>query len=575
MKNIFKILFILLCTFTVNAQIVVLDPGHGYGATTSDNPDGRTATEIETALEVGLRTRTLIQNSCTAWTVQMTRTTNLNSWISVTQRAQMANNWNADRILSIHCNAGGGTGTETFYCTDSDTNTAPDIAFAQKIQTDMVANGAWNNRRCVEDNSFLAYHLGVLKYSSATGCLNEIGFVDSADATKLTSSTWRDTFALSYFNSLKSNLNLSCSAPLPGVFTLTTTPECNGTSSQVKLTWTGSSNATGYDIYRNNSLYASNITGTQYINTAVTGGTSYTYLVKAKNTTGSTDNSNGTQSATTINCATPGTFTLTATPECNGTASRINLTWTLSTNATSYDIYRNGALYASDIAGTQFLNTYITIGTTYTYSVMAKNNIGTLSNANGTLSATAVNCPPGTFTLTAVPTCSGTTSAINLSWTAASNAASYDIYRNGNLYASDVTATTFLNTYLITAGTTYTYYVKAKNSVGTINNMNGTQSVTATNCAAKISEETNNETELLLYPNPTDGIFNLNIKNNKSNTITYSIFDNTGKRISNAEIKTSENSVNEQINISNLPVGIYFVQIIIDNQETIKRIIKK
>ena len=168
MKNIFKIVMAVLFSVNMQSQIIVIDPGHGYGATTSDNPDGRTAIEIETSLEVGLRTRTLIQNSCT-WTVQMTRTTNLNSWISVTQRGQMSNNWNADRLLSIHCNAGGGTGTETFYCTQDDTNTPPDVAFAQKIQTDMVSGGSWNNRRCVEDNSFLAYHLGVLRYSAATG----------------------------------------------------------------------------------------------------------------------------------------------------------------------------------------------------------------------------------------------------------------------------------------------------------------------------------------------------------------------------------------------------------------------
>lgn len=491
MKTLFKLMIVVLFSLTANAQIIVIDPGHGYGATTSNNPDGRTATEIETALEVGLRTKTLIQNSCTTWTVQMTRTTNLNSWISVTQRAQMANNWNADRLLSIHCNAGGGTGTETFYCTDSDASTAPDIAFAQKIQTDMATNGVWNNRRCVEDNSFLAYHLGVLKYSSATGCLNEIGFVDSADATKLTNSTWRDTFALSYFNSLKSNLNLTCNTtPLPGAFTLTATPECNGSTSQIKLTWTASSNATSYDIYRNGSLYTSNITGTQY------------------------------------------------------------------------------------------LNTYINIGTVYTYSVKAKNVTGTTSNSNGTISVTAINCLPGAFTLTATPTCSGTISAINLTWTASANATSYDIYRNGNLYAPDVTETTFLNTYLISAGTAYTYFVKAKNNIGTTNNSNGTLVVTAINCAAKVAETETTEinatqTKIVLYPNPTSGVFNLMVTDVKDKRIEYYLFDSNGKMINNAKIDSLEEDLNHQIDISQLPNGIYFVRILIDNRKYTRKIIKQ
>ncbi|MFP5439654.1 MAG: N-acetylmuramoyl-L-alanine amidase [Bacteroidia bacterium] len=393
-KLSFIILLLLMAVLHTNAQIIVLDPGHGYGTSTSDNPDGRTATEIETSLSVGEKTKALIDANCT-WTVYMTRTTNINGWISVNQRAQMSNNWNADRLLSIHCNAGGGTGTETFYCTYDDTSTAPDIAFAQKIQADMVSYGSWNNRRCVEDNSFLAYHLGVLRYSSATGCLNEIGFVDfTSDATKLNSDTWRNNFANGYFNALKSNLNLTCSPATPGTFTLTLTPECVGTATRNRLNWTTSANATAYDIYRNGSLYASNITGTQYLNTSVNGGTSYTYYVKAKNGTATANNSNGTLTANTLVCnATPGSFTLSATATCSGTQSAINVTWTTSANATSYDLYRNGNLYAPDLTGNSFLNTYlITAGSTYTFSMVAKNANGSANNSNGTISRTAVSC---------------------------------------------------------------------------------------------------------------------------------------------------------------------------------------
>ena len=395
MKKITLIIGLLLLSLGINAQIIVLDPGHGYGASTSNNPDGRTATEIETSLAVGQKTKTLIGNSCN-WTAHLTRTTNVNGWISVNQRALMSNNWNADRFISIHCNAGGGTGTETFYCTADDTNTAPDIAFAKKIQADMVTHGSWNNRRCVDDFGYLGYHLGVLRYSSATACLNEIGFVDtSADAAKLNSDSWRNNFALAYFNALKSNLNMTCAGTaVPGNFSLTLTPECSGTSTQNRLNWTAATNATGYDVYRNGALYASNIAGTQYTNTLVTGGTTYTYHVIAKNSTGTKTNSNGTLSAKTLVCnAAPGSFTATLTATCSGTQSAINVTWTTSSNATSYDIYRNGNLYAPDLTGNSFLNTYlITAGTSYTYSVRAKNANGTANNSNGTLSKTAISC---------------------------------------------------------------------------------------------------------------------------------------------------------------------------------------
>jgi N-acetylmuramoyl-L-alanine amidase len=487
MKKITLIVGLLLMSLGINAQIVVLDPGHGYGTSTSDNPDGRTATEIETALAVGQKTQALIQNSCT-WTAHLTRTTNVNGWISVNQRALMSNNWNADRLLSIHCNAGGGTGTETFYCTADDTSTAPDIAFAQKIQADMVSYGSWNNRRCVEDNSFLNYHLGVLRYSSATGCLNEIGFVDyTSDATKLNSNSWRDQFAAGYFNAFQANLNLTCSAAAPGTFSLTLTPECIGTATRNRLNWTASAGATSYTIYRNGVSYASGITGTQYINTAVTGGTTYTYYVRAVNGSGNTNNSNGTLSAATLVC----------------------------------------------------------------------------------------NAAPGTFTIAAAATCSGTQSAINVTWTTSANATSYDLYRNGNLYAPDLTGNSFLNTYLITAGTTYSFYIVAKNGNGTLTNSNGTVSRTAVSCvqARMANTATASGPDIKVYPNPTEGRFTVAMPEIGEDA-SYNIYDVTGKMVQSKTITTKDVSAID-IDISSLPSGVYILNIITGGEEFSKRIIKK
>jgi hypothetical protein len=83
----------------------------------------------------------------------------------------------------------------------------------------------------------------------------------------------------------------------PGPFSLTATPECSGGSPQVRLNWTASSGATSYDVYRNGSLYYSGLTGTQFLNTLVTAGTTYTYYVKARNAYGSTDSNTVTVTA--------------------------------------------------------------------------------------------------------------------------------------------------------------------------------------------------------------------------------------------------------------------------------------
>ncbi|MES2138303.1 MAG: N-acetylmuramoyl-L-alanine amidase [Bacteroidota bacterium] len=211
-KNIIIALFLSL-PFLFYGQIIVIDPGHGYDSN-GGNPDGRTATEIVTALEVGLRLNTLITNGCSNWTSHMTRSI-ANGWISLSARSSMSNSWNADYYLSIHGNAGGGSGTETFWCSNNDANTAPDISFAHQIQADMSSLGQWIDRRCVEDASYI-FHLAVLGGSSATGCLNEIGFCDNtANAAKLNSSTWRDTFANAYFQSFNTILGNCSSTPTP------------------------------------------------------------------------------------------------------------------------------------------------------------------------------------------------------------------------------------------------------------------------------------------------------------------------------------------------------------------------
>lgn len=672
---------------TVFSQVIYIDPGHGYGSSVSNNPDGRTSTEIETNLAVGLKLKTLINNSCSSVVVRMSRTTNVNGWSNVSARALQAQNWNSDRLISIHCNADGdggndasatstATGTETYYSTATKStansqSAAVHFAYAKLINAELALKGSMFKRN--SGNPYLRDNLGILGRST-TACLNELGFVDNgSDKAKLLNDTWRQKFALGFFTALKSNLNLSCGTTptnAPGTFSLTVTPECSGTVSRNVLKWTASANATSYDIYkdgnlwdsnvtsttytnangvvagathtyyvkaknagatktnnsngtvsvvskrcgapgaftltvstacdnasvsnkltwtssatatsyvvyRNGVLYASNITGTTYTNTLVTAGTSYSYYVIAKNSSSlTTTNSNGTKSITTATCNKPGSFSLVAKSVCDGVTSAINLTWTNSANATSYDVYRNGALYAANINGTSFSNTYqITAGTAFSYFVKAKNATATqTTNSNGTVNVTGLNCSTvRPFTVSASTVCDGVTSTINVTWTTSVNATSYDIYRNGNLYATNVTGNSFSNTYQIVGGTTFSYYVVAKNSLGTLQNSNGTVSIVAKKCNTGRFDVTETKLDermsLSLYPNPTDGIINLQISKNDIATFSYIVMDINGRIVK----EKSTNEV-ETIDISNLPSATYIVRIVIDGNEFVKQIIKK
>lgn len=594
-------------SFSANSQIIYIDPGHGYGATTSNNPDGRTATEIESALAVGLRVKTLLTNSCPSVIVHMSRTTNINGWSSVSARALQAQNWNADRLLSLHCNADGdatndasatstATGTETYYGTDPELtpntqSAAVNKAYATKVQAEVALKASMVSRN--GGVPFNRNNLGIFGRST-TACLNEMGFVDNAsNKAKLLSETGRDNFALGFFTALKSNLVMTCNGVAPGTFSLTATPQCSGTTSRVALSWTASANATSYDIYRNGVYYDNTINLTYTNTTGVVAGATITYYVKAKNAgTTQTTNSNGTISVVALNCnPIPGTFTLAVISECVSGATQNKLTWTASANATAYDVYRNGALYYANATTTTWINSFaITPGTVYSYYVKAKNTTTTqTTNSNGTLSVTAVSCLPGAFTLTVTPDCSGTDSRMNLTWNASTGAATYDIYRNGNLYASGVTGTQFLNTYLISAGSTYTYSMVAKNSIGTTANSNGTVSKVAVSCRSAfitnpLSEETQDEesvinkiivkNEINLYPNPTDGEFFLSIDNMLDKTLALTIFNLTGQIVYTKIYNSSEEILNQVIDIKNLPNGIYLIKTATDGKEYNNRIIK-
>lgn len=125
--------------------------------------------------------------------------------------------------------------------------------------------------------------------------------------------------------------------------------------------------------------------------------------------------------------------------------------------------------------------TPITSPTTVRYVVHVSNSAGSGSSAIVSVTLNPAPTPPGPFTLTATPQCSGTEPQIALSWTPSAGATSYDVYRNGTLYFSGLTGTTFLNT-LVTAGTTYTYFIRARNSAGTRDS--NTVTATAPSCGS-------------------------------------------------------------------------------------------
>lgn len=225
-----------------NAQVVVIDAGHGVQSScvNCDRPDEEVLTVMAVA---NLLKDTLLQNC--SWTVQMTRVSNAcGQCPSLNQRENMANSWGADRFISIHGNAGGGTGTETFWCSQGSSSNAAASAFCQEVQDRMVQFGNWTDRRSVEDNSYLSFHLGVLNNQNAPACLSEIAFYDNPSDWAIMSQTSNQAdYAHAYRVALETDMNSFCNGGTPptppgndacsGAITLQTNTSCVNTSGTV------------------------------------------------------------------------------------------------------------------------------------------------------------------------------------------------------------------------------------------------------------------------------------------------------------------------------------------------------
>ncbi|GGI46489.1 hypothetical protein GCM10008018_17350 [Paenibacillus marchantiophytorum] len=173
-------------------------------------------------------------------------------------------------------------------------------------------------------------------------------------------------------------------------------------SSQVTLSWTASTGATSYNVKRATTsggpytTVATGVSGTSYSNTGLTNGTTYYYVVSAANSAGESLNSAQVSAMPQAGVTIPATPTGLIATAGNAQAA---LSWTASTDATSYNIKRaesSGGPYmtvATGVSGTSYTNTGLTNGTTYYYVVTAVNNAGESPNS-AQVSVTPQGTPP-------------------------------------------------------------------------------------------------------------------------------------------------------------------------------------
>lgn len=204
-------------------------------------------------------------------------------------------------------------------------------------------------------------------------------------------------------------------------------------------------------------------TGSNVLDLAASQGASYTLGSAPSNCTGAP--------------TTPGAVTRTG-----ATYTTISLSWTASTAGSNctlagYKVFRDGTQVANVTNGTTYQDSGLTSGSSYTYAVQAydtADHISVLSPASSHSTNPDDQAPTTPGGVTAVASGSAT---INIAWTASndlpnpggSGVDGYQIYRNNSTTPTyTVTDGTSFADSNVTAGTTYTYTVRAVDQKGNV-----------------------------------------------------------------------------------------------------------
>lgn len=169
--------------------LIVIDPGHNYSGVDT-GAVGNGLREQDITYYIAERLKPELERN--GFSVIMTRNSlkdnvsNESVSASLNRRAEIANKSGADLFVSIHCNAGGGTGIETYYCTGSEASKT----FATFVQNSVV------DEIGIRDRGVKSAKYAVLRNTNMPALLLETAFIDTAsDAAYLADSGYQRRYA--------------------------------------------------------------------------------------------------------------------------------------------------------------------------------------------------------------------------------------------------------------------------------------------------------------------------------------------------------------------------------------------
>lgn len=151
---------------------IFIDPGHG-GADPGAVANGLKEKDI--CLMIGILLRDFLNKEYVGHRIKLSRETDIS--LTLKERTDLANSWGADYLVSIHVNAGGGTGFESFIYNGRYANKARTSQLRNNIHDKIVQDTGYRDRGKKEAN----FHM--LRESRMPAMLTENGFIDhSSDA---------------------------------------------------------------------------------------------------------------------------------------------------------------------------------------------------------------------------------------------------------------------------------------------------------------------------------------------------------------------------------------------------------
>jgi N-acetylmuramoyl-L-alanine amidase len=151
---------------------VFIDPGHGGR---DPGAVGNGLEEKDLTLDISLRLARVINERYQGVEVRLSRKGD--TFISLEDRADAANRWGADLVLSIHINAGGGTGFESYIHSSRPTTAAK---WRHIIHQEVMAELGQE----VRDRGMKTANFAILRQTRMPAVLTENLFIDHPEDSK-------------------------------------------------------------------------------------------------------------------------------------------------------------------------------------------------------------------------------------------------------------------------------------------------------------------------------------------------------------------------------------------------------